>query len=171
MALRHSTTRTTGIAEVAAPPPVPSAPESAATAPLPVSPAVVDMPVHDAAAAKTLPDTSGHADDILPGRVPSKPAGPGRGRSAALSATTSAMPAAEPELVVIPQEPPKPPPAPVRPAVDRWQTMSDALGNCDRDGAINGFICGQRVRIQYCDGYWGKVPQCPGAVSNLDHGP
>jgi hypothetical protein len=172
-ALRQSTTRSAATTEVAAPSPAPTVPESTAAAPLPSpTPAVVaDLPVRGAAPPTTVPDTSGHADDILPGRTPAKAPGAGRGRSAALSLTPSATSVAEPELVVIPQEPPKPAPAPARPPVDRWQTMSDALGNCDREGALNGFICGQRVRIQYCDGYWGKVPQCPGAISNLDHGP
>ena len=170
-ALRQSTARSTSTAEVAAPPPAPLAPESTATAPLPSPPAVVaDLPVRDSAPAKVLPDAPGHADDILPGRTPPRTPG-AKGRAAALSASPSAMSAAEPELVVIPQELPKPALAPARPPADRWQTMSDALGSCDREGALNGFICGQRVRIQYCDGYWGKVPQCPGAVSNLDHGP
>jgi hypothetical protein len=31
-------------------------------------------------------------------------------------------------------------------------------------------VCDQRVRLRYCDGYWGKVAQCPGAVANPDRG-
>jgi len=50
-----------------------------------------------------------------------------------------------------------PPPAPR----DRWQMMGDQLARCDREGGITGFICDQRVRIESCEGYWGRVPQCP----------
>jgi hypothetical protein len=63
-------------------------------------------------------------------------------------------------------EPAKPAPAPAPPpppVPDRWQNMRDAQAQCDREGVINGLICGQRVRMQYCDGYWGKVAQCQGA--------
>jgi hypothetical protein len=63
-------------------------------------------------------------------------------------------------------EPAKPAPAPAPPpppVPDRWQNMRDAQAQCDRQGVIDGLICGQRVRMQYCDGYWGKVAQCQGA--------
>jgi hypothetical protein len=68
---------------------------------------------------------------------------------------------------VVAPEPAKPAPAPAPspppPAPDRWQNMRDAQAQCDREGLIDGLICGQRVRMQYCDGYWGKVAQCQGA--------
>jgi hypothetical protein len=73
-----------------------------------------------------------------------------------------------PDAVAPPPEPEKiavAPPPPPRPIPDRWQNMSDALAQCDREGVIGGLICGQRVRIQYCDGYWGKVAQCPSAAA------
>jgi hypothetical protein len=140
----------------------------------PERPATPESAGEVASSTKIPPDSSGGADDPLPAKTPAaKPAAAAK-RSTALSAPSSAVPAAEPlEMVAVPQESPKPAPAPmpVRPQVDRWQTMSDALGKCDREGVFNGLICGQRVRIQYCDGYWGQVPQCPGTVSNLDHGP
>ncbi len=66
----------------------------------------------------------------------------------------------------VPAEPPKPappPPAPVPappPPPDRWQAMSDALAQCAREGGFGGVICDQRVRLQGCAGYWGRVPQC-----------
>ena len=83
-------------------------------------------------------------------------------------ATTNGDP---PEAVAPPPEPAKiaavvaPPP---RPVPDQWQTMRDALASCDREGGLGGFICGQKVRVQYCDGYWGKVPQCPGSITTYD---
>ena len=76
-----------------------------------------------------------------------------------------------PDAVAPPPEPeriaaaPAPPPPPV---TDRWQNMRDALTQCDREGILGGLICGQRVRVQYCEGYWGKVAQCPGAVVVYD---
>jgi hypothetical protein len=73
-----------------------------------------------------------------------------------------------PEAIPVAPEPEKiaaaaPPPPRVVP--DRWQNMRDALVQCDSEGIIGGLICGQRVRMQYCDGYWGKVAQCPGAAA------
>ena len=64
-------------------------------------------------------------------------------------------------------EPPRPAPLAPPPAAapppppDRWQTMRDDLARCDREGGFGGFICDQRVRLDSCEGYWGRVPQCP----------
>jgi hypothetical protein len=62
------------------------------------------------------------------------------------------------KIAAVPVPAPPPPPVP-----DRWQNMRDAQAKCDREGLIGGLICGQKVRMQYCDGYWGKVAQCQGA--------
>ena len=67
------------------------------------------------------------------------------------------------------QKPTPPPPAPiprVPPPPDRWQTMSDALARCASEGGFSGFICDQRVRLASCDGYWGRVAQCPNPPEN-----
>ena len=49
---------------------------------------------------------------------------------------------------------------------DRWQTLNEALANCGGN-FIERIVCGQRARFRYCDGYWGRVPQCPsGAVAD-----
>jgi hypothetical protein len=66
---------------------------------------------------------------------------------------------------------PTPTPAPVArapaqvasatPAADRWTRMDDELSRCTREDFIARVVCGQRVRFRYCDGYWGKVDQCP----------
>jgi hypothetical protein len=56
------------------------------------------------------------------------------------------------------------PPAP--PPPDRWQTMSDALTRCASEGGFSGFICDQRVRLASCEGYWGRVAQCPNPPEN-----
>lgn len=71
----------------------------------------------------------------------------------------------------IAEAPRVPPPQPVpaaRPAPppDRWQRMRDALAQCEREGGFSGFLCDQRTRIDACDGYWGRVPQCPDLPEN-----
>ncbi len=85
--------------------------------------------------------------------------------SAATFATADGDP---PDAGFVPPEPEKPLPAPApppRPVPDRWQNMRTALTECDSQGMFDGLVCGQRVRIQYCEGYWGKVAQCPGATA------
>ena len=64
---------------------------------------------------------------------------------------------------------PIPPPAaapPAPPPPDRWQAMSDALTRCANEGGLSGFICDQRVRLASCEGYWGRVAQCPNPPEN-----
>jgi hypothetical protein len=46
-------------------------------------------------------------------------------------------------------------------SVQHWRQMDDELSRCTREDFITRVICGQRVRFRYCDGYWGKVSQCP----------
>lgn len=74
--------------------------------------------------------------------------------------------ATEPPAVVPAPEPVAAPPAPPR---DRWQLMADAIAQCGREGFFAGVVCEQRVRLRYCDGYWGKAEQCPSGIPN-DHG-
>jgi hypothetical protein len=47
--------------------------------------------------------------------------------------------------------------------------MADQVARCGRDGFLAGVICEQRVRLKYCEGYWGQVAQCPSGIAN-DHG-
>lgn len=47
--------------------------------------------------------------------------------------------------------------------------MAEAMARCARENIINRVVCEQRVGIQYCEGYWGKVPQCP-AMHNAEQG-
>ena len=51
--------------------------------------------------------------------------------------------------------------------VDPWQQMSEAIGRCPAE-FLGRVVCEQKVRLQYCEGQWGKVPQCPGGPS-ADH--
>ena len=61
------------------------------------------------------------------------------------------------------------PPAREAPAPDRWQVMADQVARCGRESFLAGVICEQRVRLKYCEGYWGVAAQCPSGVPN-DHG-
>jgi hypothetical protein len=78
----------------------------------------------------------------------------------------SSPPVAESVAPAPPPQVPLPNPRETPPPPDRWQQMSDALARCDREGGFSGFICDQRVRLDSCEGYWGKVPQCPNPPEN-----
>jgi len=56
------------------------------------------------------------------------------------------------------------------PVVDRWAQFAEELHRCQAETFLSRVVCDQRVRIRYCDGYWGKVAQCPGAIANPDRG-
>lgn len=81
--------------------------------------------------------------------------------------TAEAAPALPPAVEAAPllaQAPALPPPAaPIAVAAppDRWQAVTDALARCADEGGLSGFVCDQRVRFAACDGYWGRVAQCP----------
>ena len=55
---------------------------------------------------------------------------------------------------------PAAPPAPEPAVPDRWQAMSAAIERCGRENFFASVVCEQRVRLRYCEGYWGEVPQC-----------
>lgn len=66
--------------------------------------------------------------------------------------------------------PPAPAAVPQEPIVpDRWQSMQEDIARCPRENFFTGALCEQRVRLRYCDGYWGSVPHCWGGV-RLDGG-
>jgi hypothetical protein len=62
-------------------------------------------------------------------------------------------------------------PAVVReaPRPDPLQVMNENLAQCANGDLFDRVVCDQRVRRQFCDGQWGKVPQCQSGVPN-DHG-
>lgn len=59
--------------------------------------------------------------------------------------------------------------APVPAGADRWQALADEMARCRKEDLFSRFVCEQRTRAHYCEGYWGKVAQCPSAPS-VDHG-
>ena len=150
----------------AAAPETDSKPEAVTTARSP-QPGAVATPVQATVAAPAEHDAEPAHSMVV------KPAGTNAGKrpmlkSGASFATANGDP---PEAVPMP-EPARPapaPPPPPPPIPDRWQSMRDAIAQCDRENLFNGIICGQRARIQYCEGYWGKVPQCPGPTANPEH--
>ena len=176
----------------AAPPPPPNSPVQLARVASGQKPAsVVDVPSPQVASAAMAPMPAGAASSATlsdssstpssaPPSTPATAASPtalakagvaagGRRASPRSSATFATVNGDPPEALNPPPVPekvaalpaPLPPPAP-----DRWQTLRESIAMCDREGLIGGIICGQKARIQYCEGYWGKVPQCPGPTLN-----
>lgn len=77
------------------------------------------------------------------------------------AATRTAAPTSPPE----PIEQPLPPPVvaeapPPRPEPDRWQRLSDELARCPGD-VVRRTMCQETLRIEQCQGMWGRVPACP----------
>jgi hypothetical protein len=56
--------------------------------------------------------------------------------------------------------PAAPPPAQVASA-DRWAQMQEEMDRCSTTSVIPRVQCQQRIRVRYCEGYWGSVPACP----------
>jgi len=120
-------------------------------------------------ASGTTGDSAPAAAAVPPTRTPVEikplPAKPAR-KPAVTAAPKPSAPA--PAAVAAPEPAPVPAPPPVAaaprkaPPVDRWAQMSEELSRCTREDFIARVICDQRVRFRYCDGYWGKVAQCPG---------
>ena len=55
------------------------------------------------------------------------------------------------------------------PSVDPLARLREELASCTREDFIGRVVCGQRARFRHCEGYWGKVPECPGNPAP-DHG-
>ena len=130
----------------------PRAPDAPASSPLPeksAPPAVSDATPASPVEIKPLPPARpAHRTSASAGTAPVKaPPAP---------ATVPAEPAPTPE------RPAAVAAAPKAPVVDRWSQMSDELSRCTREDFISRVVCDQRVRFRYCNGYWGKVAQCPG---------
>jgi len=76
---------------------------------------------------------------------------------------TEAPPPPEPAQVAV-----LAPPSPARPPPDRWQRLADALARCP-DDLIARSVCQQSLRLEHCDGAWGRVASCPAPVER-DYG-
>jgi hypothetical protein len=168
-----------GLRELSARPHIDAAGTTASDAEVRQLPAAGDVASrNNESAAAPLPPAliptgaAAQAEAAPPAAVAKPPAAPVVKRTVMASRSTFATVNGDPPEAVAP--PPEPvkiaavAPPPPRPVPDPWQNMRDALASCDREGGLGGFICGQKVRVQYCDGYWGKVPQCPGSITTYD---
>ncbi|MEO8487741.1 MAG: hypothetical protein ABI585_15550 [Betaproteobacteria bacterium] len=65
---------------------------------------------------------------------------------------------------------PLPPPVVVaqapaaRPAPDRWQRLSDSLARCATGDTWKQVVCEETLRIEHCEGFFGRVAACPARV-------
>jgi hypothetical protein len=150
----------------------PEAPDAGASSS--ATPAVPSQPAPGAEPARINPPAAS-APQPLPTIVESElvPHAP-----AVLKPVTPKRATPAPKLVPPPEAPAeveivKPQPAPAPPApkpqlrIDPWQQMGEAIARCPVD-FLGRVVCEQKVRLQYCEGQWGKVPQCPGGPS-ADH--
>lgn len=150
-------------------------PRDAASAETPSATTPVEGNAAAATSPAALPPTvsapgsaSAPADEPVEIKALPAHAAPARSARRAPVAKETAAPAT-PASRAPPQSAPVPPasraaaaaPASV-PVADRWHRMNDELSRCTREDFITRVVCGQRVRFRYCDGYWGKVPACPG---------
>ena len=176
-----------GPAQAAAPPPEQPAASTSGAAPAPESPpgtTAEPAPPEAAQPAPSTPAASPAGSDVpveikpLPPHpaVASRPvhrAQPPKPAPTPAEAAQASEPPSEPVTPKVVQAPPPvhraAAPTATR-AVDRWQRLDDELSRCTREDFITRVICGQRVRFRYCDGYWGKVPQCPGNTTTPDRG-
>ncbi len=155
--------------------PAPSLPDANAAPPAP--PATADTttgaPTAEApSSAEAAPSADPAAE--APVQITPLPAHRGASRPHAAARPPGQRPEASPAEPAaapapVPPTPPKqravapaPPAATAAAPVDRWTRMNDEMSRCTREDFIARVICGQRVRFRYCDGYWGKVPACPG---------
>ena len=153
------------VAAPVAPPPEPSKADDKS------APANADAAKADTAKAEAT--KAGAAADEKP-KAPATPKGDGKatGKGAAPANSAATTPAAPATPAPRPAPPPvaAPAPADAAPPQDRWAQMGEELQRCKSESLFNRIVCDQRVRLRFCDGYWGKVAQCPGNVVNPDKG-
>jgi len=100
-----------------------------------------------------------------PAPEPVSPAGnPPVGRGIATDPALGAFPPAPPPQPVLVAQAPPPKPVP-----DRWQRLADALARCPANDVIARTVCQEALRLEQCEGYWGRVAPCP-ARPERDYG-
>jgi len=135
---------------------------AAATRPAPAAPVAADKAASagrdDPASTRTIDARALPASITLPR---------GRAETDALAATAAGSTAATsaPAPLV---DPPLPPPvvvaqAPARAAPDRWQRLAEQIESCPSD-TLKRAVCQESLRIEYCEGNWGRVAACPAKV-------
>jgi len=121
-----------------------------------VSPAVVESPQATPLPDKHMPRKAATENRNKPS-TRAIPAASGETGGESKAATAAPEPA---EAV----PPPAPASAPEPPVRDRWETMNAALAACSSETLLAGVMCTEHVRYQYCEGFWGQVPQCRAAT-------
>lgn len=144
------------------PGPAPSAAASASAAAVPAR-AGADVTGPGALGSRTrpagraMPPVSGGPEHAAPAPVVVEPQPQAVAPARRVGAAPS-VPAARPRET--PREPARP---------DRWERMEAAMQVCAGRDFFGRVICEQKVRFEYCDGFWGQKAQCPGSPVN-DHG-
>ena len=118
------------------------------------------VPAATTATAAIRPTAASLAHDSLAGKDGAKVAPASSGPPARGDATDPALGAFPAEIrapapVVVAQAP-----AP-KPVQDRWHRLADALNRCPADDVIARTVCQESLRIDQCEGYWGRVAPCP----------
>ncbi len=72
---------------------------------------------------------------------------------------TDAAPAPAPQ-VEVPVQQARASTAPTPANAGDGQTLATMLEKCSEEKFLAGVICEQKVRLRYCEGKWGQVPQC-----------
>jgi hypothetical protein len=142
--------------------------EAATTSQAPAEAASASSPT--ATPGEAMPPTSGTP---VPGQPATRAsAAPKTAVARAAPKTAPAKPVQTPPAMSTPAQAPAPAPAPskapppsktVTAQADRWQMYADEMARCAKENFFARLGCQQRTRAQYCEGYWGKVPQCPTA--------
>jgi hypothetical protein len=111
------------------------------------------------------------ADTAAASPLPGEPAiAPDKSKAAKAQAKGPAPAVQPPPTGPAAAAPAPPPPAPTKaPAKttvaaaqpDRWQMYAEEMANCAKEDFFSRIGCQQKTRVRYCEGYWGKVPQCP----------
>jgi hypothetical protein len=95
------------------------------------------------AAAKAPPKAAGAEPAVAGSESPSKAGGAAQAKAPTAKAAAVAAAAAA-----------------AAPQPDRWQMYAEAMAGCASEKFFARFMCEQKTRGRFCDGYWNKVPQC-----------
>lgn len=127
-------------------------------------------PVRPSAKPAGEPKTTSPAPTKTETKTAPKAAASAQARPPVAPAVTAPPPSTSPQVAAHAAAPATSAAAATSHAVDRWTQFAEELHRCERETFLSRVVCDQRVRLRYCDGYWGKVAQCPGAVANPDRG-
>jgi hypothetical protein len=103
--------------------------------------------------ATTTPASPTGVPGTLAPKMDSSMAPPAKATNPPGPPESSAMTAETPGTLAQAKNPGQPP--------ERWKQMREAMARCAGDNFFKRVACEQGVGQQYCEGYWGKVPQCP----------